>query len=247
MENWKYAAGALLAVILTGGFAAFAQPGNVGNAGVIEDLSGGGPVSGDIDMDDGSTTGPELQFSDGSNLRLRLGVVGSFPVIAAQGGTLTFQTDIGTSTSSASYVFRTNSFSAGGGNLVMTINEGGSIEGPSATILDLGTDGDVGCTDNAGTGGCSFCLSTDCDERIEADGNFVYLYQNGSIRLRVGSSVASLIDSKQAFITGAKTSDPCGGAVAEASLFYNDTSDYLCFCDGAATAKQAHSPATNCF
>jgi len=46
------------------------------------------------------------------------------------------------------------------------------------------------------------------------------------------------------------TADPCAngsGDLAEGDTFYNDTSDYLCFCDGAGDDKQAHSPATACF
>lgn len=45
------------------------------------------------------------------------------------------------------------------------------------------------------------------------------------------------------------TADPCGDAVAypESTQFYNDTSDYFCFCDGAGADVQMHSPATACF
>lgn len=43
-----------------------------------------------------------------------------------------------------------------------------------------------------------------------------------------------------------ETANPsCSGH--EGAVFYNDTSNYLCFCDGTATSKQVHSPATNCF
>ena len=43
--------------------------------------------------------------------------------------------------------------------------------------------------------------------------------------------------------------DPCAdtNAYPEATLFYNNTSDYYCFCNAATTAKQMHAPATNCF
>jgi hypothetical protein len=45
------------------------------------------------------------------------------------------------------------------------------------------------------------------------------------------------------------TSDPCGDTTnyPEGLIFYNDTSDYYCFCDGAGADVQLHSPATACF
>lgn len=44
------------------------------------------------------------------------------------------------------------------------------------------------------------------------------------------------------------TADPCGDASAfpEGSMFYNDTSNYYCYCDGTNDV-QMHSPATACF
>ncbi len=44
------------------------------------------------------------------------------------------------------------------------------------------------------------------------------------------------------------TADPCGDAVAfpESTQFYNDTSNYYCYCDGTNDV-QMHSPATACF
>lgn len=44
------------------------------------------------------------------------------------------------------------------------------------------------------------------------------------------------------------TADPCaGGNYPEGAIFYNDTSDYMCFCNGAGADVQVHSPATACF
>jgi len=48
-------------------------------------------------------------------------------------------------------------------------------------------------------------------------------------------------------LTGAlTTADPCTSK-PEAYVFYNDTSDYYCFCNGAGDDVQMHSPATACF
>lgn len=46
-----------------------------------------------------------------------------------------------------------------------------------------------------------------------------------------------------------RTTDPCGDTTnfPEATMFYNDTSDYYCFCNGSGTDVQMHSPATACF
>ena len=45
------------------------------------------------------------------------------------------------------------------------------------------------------------------------------------------------------------TADPCADTVLfpESTQFYNDTSDYYCFCDGAGADVQMHAPATACF
>jgi hypothetical protein len=45
------------------------------------------------------------------------------------------------------------------------------------------------------------------------------------------------------------TSDPCVASAdyPEGAIFYNDTSDYYCFCDGIGADKQLHDPATACF
>lgn len=47
---------------------------------------------------------------------------------------------------------------------------------------------------------------------------------------------------------GAVTGDPCGdsNAFPEGTIFYNDTSNYFCYCDGTNDV-QLHSPATACF
>jgi hypothetical protein len=45
------------------------------------------------------------------------------------------------------------------------------------------------------------------------------------------------------------TADPCASATnyPEGSMFYNNTSDYMCFCGPANADLQVHSPATPCF
>jgi hypothetical protein len=43
-----------------------------------------------------------------------------------------------------------------------------------------------------------------------------------------------------------RITDPCTVA-QEGGIFYNTTSDYLCYCDGTLVAKRAHDPLTSCF
>ena len=43
------------------------------------------------------------------------------------------------------------------------------------------------------------------------------------------------------------TADPCGAGYPEGVLFYNDTSDYYCFCDGAGDDLKMHDPTAACF
>src|SRR5690606_22272301 len=43
-------------------------------------------------------------------------------------------------------------------------------------------------------------------------------------------------------------SNPCAGSsYPEGALLYNSTAGYQCFCGAGSTAKQVHSPATDCF
>ena len=42
------------------------------------------------------------------------------------------------------------------------------------------------------------------------------------------------------------TGDPCASGEPEGSIFYNDTSNYMCFCDGTNDV-QMHDPTTACF
>ena len=43
-----------------------------------------------------------------------------------------------------------------------------------------------------------------------------------------------------------KTADPCASGITEGGIFYNDTSNYYCYCDGTNDVK-LHDPATACF
>ena len=53
-------------------------------------------------------------------------------------------------------------------------------------------------------------------------------------------------DGAQLMTARPRTADPCGSK-PEAYTFYNDTSDYFCFCNGSGADVQMHSPATACF
>lgn len=51
------------------------------------------------------------------------------------------------------------------------------------------------------------------------------------------------------FVPALVTADPCGDATAypEASIFYNDTSDYMCYCTGAGADIKMNDNTTACF
>lgn len=71
---------------------------------------------------------------------------------------------------------------------------------------------------------------------------------NWAERLKIDKyGVVSIITS--GFVLNKVTADPCGdtNAFPEAGQFYNDTSDYFCFCDGAGDDKRLDAPATDCF
>lgn len=82
---------------------------------------------------------------------------------------------------------------------------------------------------------------------------------SGNINLQSGTSVsgargditfnARVVSAASAIVTVKVTADPCGDTAAfpEGAIFYNNTSDYYCFCDGSGNDKQMHSPGTACF
>jgi hypothetical protein len=57
------------------------------------------------------------------------------------------------------------------------------------------------------------------------------------------------IRSSASVSTALITADPCADTskYPEGAMFYNDTSDYYCFCNGAGDDVQMHSPGTACF
>ena len=53
------------------------------------------------------------------------------------------------------------------------------------------------------------------------------------------------VDTDGGLKIGKITADPCG-TMLEATIWYNDTSDYMCFCDGAGVDRKV-SDNTDCF
>lgn len=68
--------------------------------------------------------------------------------------------------------------------------------------------------------------------------------QVNSVTLDVSTGDLTL-DDDSGLIGSTETADPCGG-MGEGSIFYNDTSNYYCYCDGTSDV-QLHDPATACF
>lgn len=70
-----------------------------------------------------------------------------------------------------------------------------------------------------------------------------------SDKLNLGS-IGQLLALSSAGIRPAKvTSDPCGDTTLypEGSIFYNDTSNYMCFCNGSGADKKISNESTDCF
>lgn len=72
----------------------------------------------------------------------------------------------------------------------------------------------------------------------------VNIYSNGMARVTVAAA------GEVSFINGAvpakKTTDPCGSGFPEGSIFYNDTGNYMCYCNGTNNVKMSDDT-TTCF
>lgn len=83
--------------------------------------------------------------------------------------------------------------------------------------------------------------------------------RSGAVVLQTGTSSggkrgeitanSGLLNVSSAIAVTKVTADPCADTVLfpESAIFYNNTSDYFCFCNGAGADVQFHSPATACF
>lgn len=112
-----------------------------------------------------------------------------------------------------------------------TTNNNSPTANPSGAIsIETGNVSQVGATGNSG----DITLKT---------GNIL-----GGVRGKIMAN-ANLMEVLSGVATVKLTADPCADTVAfpESTLFYNDTSDYYCFCNGAGADVQMHSPVTACF
>ena len=76
--------------------------------------------------------------------------------------------------------------------------------------------------------------------------NRMIITDTGDVGIGIDAPGATL-DVDGGITAGKVTADPCAGSgYEEGSIFYNDTSNYYCFCDGTNDV-QLHSPATACF
>ena len=112
---------------------------------------------------------------------------------------------------------------------------------------DTGTVPAILFSDNSGEGGLAFRRSSDTGIMYRARVSGVFGAQNG-YTVDARSEFKITIDG--AIKPGSETSNPCADTTnnPEGSLFWNDTSNYFCFCPASGgAAVQMHSPATACF
>jgi len=120
---------------------------------------------------------------------------------------------------------------------------GGGSAGDSIFILDSGNVGIKKSTPDA-------ALEVVGDLMISAaeggDGDRFIVDTNGNVGIGTTAPVSKL-DVDGGIRADMVTADPCGGAdFPEATIFYNDTSNYYCYCDGTNDVK-LHDPAVACF
>ncbi len=117
----------------------------------------------------------------------------------------------------------------------------GLAGGITVTSSDYDTSGSY-VTMNKNTDNIAFIQST----QTSGDDD-LSLQPNGG-KVGIGTlSPGSTLEVDGGITPDKVTADPCGGAdYSEGSLFYNDTSNYYCYCDGTNDV-QMHSPATACF
>lgn len=81
------------------------------------------------------------------------------------------------------------------------------------------------------------------------DGNHIWVDDTTTsqpLRYSTADAPDSATDGAQILTGKLQTSDPCANA-PEAYVFYNDTDDQYCFCDGGGVGREFHNPNTTCF
>lgn len=75
--------------------------------------------------------------------------------------------------------------------------------------------------------------------------NRLYIGVNGYVGIAT-TSPETILDVDGGIRGDMVTADPCGTGYPEGTIFYNDTSNYYCYCDGTNDVK-LHDPSTACF
>lgn len=128
-------------------------------------------------------------------------------------------------------------------------NRSGNTAGLGASGLSTTRSGDLTNASNTADSGIVEIRSGDTAGSGDSGDVSLQTGTSGSGARGKVSVNANLMDvlSGAAFVK--VIADPCGDTVAfpEATLFYNNTSDYYCFCDGSNVDQQMHAPTTACF
>lgn len=117
------------------------------------------------------------------------------------------------------------------GRLDFTADDASAVNTAGARILGE-ADGDWASGDTPGR--LSFWTTTDGTETLSER---MTIKNDGDVGINT-IDPATTLDVNGGIRADFKTADPCGAGFPEGVLFYNDTSDYYCFCDGAGVDKK---------
>lgn len=122
--------------------------------------------------------------------------------------------------------------------------EAGTVLTTGKEVTIIGADADLssGTLTNATVIGFNATVDASNKFRFGNDSVTVYEYAPGAT---IQPASGDLNITSAAPELSKKNSDPCG-TLTEGTMFYNDTSNYMCYCDGTNDV-QVHSPATACF
>jgi hypothetical protein len=132
------------------------------------------------------------------------------------------------------------------GQNFLTLNmPGDNYAGSTVLGLERNT---IAALYTAGTSGRHLAIGTAIAKGIYfSTNNIVRMFLTSGGNLGIGTTEpTSKLEVNGGILSAKVTADPCGTGYPEGTLFYNDTSNYFCYCDGTNDV-QMHDPSNACF